>query len=476
MARTNSTSKSLNFSSKPPNWVNKTLFTGDNLPIMRGMNSNTIDLIYLDPPFNSKANYAAPIGSKAAGAAFKDTWTLSDVDIAWLDLIQAKHPDVHRAIQTAMSKSNKSYLIYMAVRLLEMQRILKPDGSIYLHCDPTMGHYLGVLLDAVFGKHSFRNHIVWQRHTSFARGSQHAPKTWGTITDFILFYSVGNAPLHPYRNLTEAEKIEQFPLIDERGDRYYDDSAHIWSSPEMSAQPDLCYEWRGFKSPHPSGWRLSKNKLEEEFQKGNIIILQNGRLQRRKYERDYPGKQFGNLWTDIALPLGKERTGYPTQKPLALLRRIITASSNEGDIVFDPFCGCATTCVAAEIEDRQWIGIDSSPKACELVVSRIKQFQGLWKNIVHRDDIPQRTDLGVLPYYSSRENKTKLYGEQEGHCNGCDTHFEVQHLNVDHIIAKSKGGTDHIDNLQLLCGNCNAIKGNRGMEYLLSKLDEKKRR
>ena len=475
MVRTKSTSASLNFAPEPPNWADKTLFTGDNLPIMRGMNSNSVDLIYLDPPFNSKADYAAPIGSKSAGAAFKDTWTLSDVDIAWLDLIKAKHPAVHRVIQAAITKSDKSYLIYMAVRMLELHRILKPVGSIYLHCDPTMSHYLKLLLDAMFGRNNFCNEITWQRHTSVARGSQHAPKTWGTVTDSILFYSVGNASLRPYRDLTEPEKIKQFPLIDEKGDRYYDDSAHLWSSPGMGARPNLCYEWRGFTNPHPSGWRLSKKRLEEEYQKGNVIILQDGRLQRRKYERDFRGKQVGNLWTDIKLPLGKERTGYPTQKPLALLKRIITASSHKGDIVFDPFCGCATTCVAAEIEDRQWIGIDISPKAGELVVSRIKQYQGLWKNIVHRDDIPQRTDLGVLPHYSSKENKTKLYGEQEGHCNGCDLHFESRHLTVDHIIAKSKGGTDHIDNLQLLCANCNSIKGNRGMDYLLSKLDRQRR-
>ena len=139
----------------------KTIFTGDNLPIMRGMNSESVDLIYLDPPFNSKANYAAPIGSEAAGAAFKDTWTLSDVDITWLDLIEAKHPALNRVIHAAMTNSDKSYLIYMAVRLLEMRRILKNTGSIYLHCDPTMSHYLKLVMDAVFGKVNFRNEIIW---------------------------------------------------------------------------------------------------------------------------------------------------------------------------------------------------------------------------------------------------------------------------------------------------------------------------
>ena len=128
---------------------------------MRGMNSESVDLIYLDPPFNSKSNYAAPIGSKAAGAEFKDTWTLSDIDIAWLDLIETRHPALNRVIQAAMTNSDKSYLIYMAVRLLEMKRILKDSGSIYLHCDPTMSHYLKLVMDSIFGRKSFRNEIVW---------------------------------------------------------------------------------------------------------------------------------------------------------------------------------------------------------------------------------------------------------------------------------------------------------------------------
>lgn len=144
-----------------PNWANETMWTGDNLPIMRGMNSASVDLIYLDPPFNSKANYAAPIGSQAAGAEFKDTWTLQDIDVAWLDLIEQKHPQVNRVVHAAMTDSDKSYLVYMAARLIEMHRLLKPTGSIYLHCDPTMSHYLKLLMDAIWGRTQFRNEIVW---------------------------------------------------------------------------------------------------------------------------------------------------------------------------------------------------------------------------------------------------------------------------------------------------------------------------
>ena len=164
-----------------------TIFTGDNLPILRGMNSTSIDLIYLDPPFNSNANYAAPIGSKAAGAEFKDTWTLQDVDIAWLDLIEAKYPKLNRVIHAAMSNSDKSYLIYMTMRLLEMHRILKDTGSIYLHCDPTMSHYLKLVMDAIIGRKNFRNEIVW-----CYRGAGYPKKDFGRRHDIILRYSKGH--------------------------------------------------------------------------------------------------------------------------------------------------------------------------------------------------------------------------------------------------------------------------------------------
>ncbi len=144
-----------------PNWANQTIWTGDNLDIMRGMNSESVDLIYLDPPFNSKANYAAPIGSKAAGAAFKDTWTLSDVDVEWINLIEAKCPALYRAVLAALTKSDKSYLAYMAPRLLEIARVLKRDGTVYLHCDRHMNHYLRLVMDAIFGGKAFRNEIAW---------------------------------------------------------------------------------------------------------------------------------------------------------------------------------------------------------------------------------------------------------------------------------------------------------------------------
>lgn len=392
-----------------PNWSNRTIWTGDNLSIMRGMNSESVNLIYLDPPFNSNTDYAAPIGSEAAGAEFKDTWTLADVDIAWLDLIEAKHPKLSRVIHAALTNSDKSYLIYMAVRMLQIRRLLKKTGSIYPHCDPTMSHYLKLVMDAVFGRNLLRNEIVWHYRRWTGKS-----KRFQRLHDIILFYSktdacIFNVQFDEYTEKSIKRKQNYHTRI--KGDDVY--VTHI-----------------------------NEN-----------------------------GVRAGDVWSVPVLnSQAKERVGYPTQKPLALLDRIIKASSNEGDIVLDPFCGCATTLVAADRLDRQWVGIDISPLAVQLVEKRIKDDQGLFQNIMSRNDVPQRTDLGELPKYNSINIKNALYGEQGGDCNGCGTHFEKQHLTVDHIIAQSKGGTDHIENLQLLCGNCNSVKGNRGMEYLLAKL------
>ena len=397
----------------------KAIFTGDNLPIMRGMNSESVALIYLDPPFNSKANYAAPIGSEAAGAEFKDTWTLNDVDAAWLDLIEAKHPALNRVIHAAMSNSDKSYLIYMAVRLLEMHRILKDSGSIYLHCDPTMSHYLKLVMDTIFGKQHFQNEIIW----CYERGSRRKSQ-FGRKHDVILFYS----KTKNYVFDSDAVRVER-------------------RKTHMKVETDL--EGRT--------WQVKKD-------------AKSGKVYR--YPTDV-GVLCPDWWIGIQQlnRNEKERLGYPTQKPLALLDRIIKASSNEGHVVFDPFCGCATTLVAADRLQRDWIGIDISAKAAELVVERIRVDQGFFQEIVARTDIPKRTDLGNIPRYNAPENKTQLYGEQAGNCNGCGEHFQKQHLEIDHIIARSVGGTDHIENLQLLCGHCNRIKGDRGQEYLISRLN-----
>ena len=452
------------------NWSNQTIWTGDNLPIMRGMNSESVDLIYLDPPFNSKANYAAPIGSKAAGAAFKDTWTLRDVDAEWVNLMEAKHPALHRVLLAAMTPSDKSYLAYMAVRLLEMRRLLKPTGSIYLHCDPTMSHYLKLVMDAVFGKVNFRNEITWKRRHGFS-SAVHKSNRFGICTDIVLFFAASNAaPFRPQYSRDhpayETYVEKSFRLVDEHGRRY-----QATSLTNPAYRPNLIYEYKGYQPPR-NGWMISREKMERFDREGRIHFPKDksGRLRRKSFADELKGMPIQNIWDDIQ-QIGShsgERVGYPTQKPLALLRRIISASSNPGDVVLDPFAGCATACIAAEQLGREWIGIDISPKAAELVQRRMRDELGLFYDGSHRTDIPKRTDMGKLPPY--RSHRSTLYGQQEGHCAGCASHFEARHLEVDHIISRRKGGTDHIENLQLLCGSCNRIKGDRGMEYLRVKL------
>ena len=405
------------------NWANRTIWTGDNLEIMRGMNSDSVDLIYLDPPFNSKTDYAAPIGSRAAGAAFKDSWTLTDIDVEWINLIESKHPVLHRVIMAAMTKSDKSYLVYMAARILEMQRIMKPTGSIYLHCDPTMSHYLKLIMDATFGRKNYRNEIVW----NYSGWNKRLKSYIERRHNLILFYAMSdkqifNYPTRPWSGKDEYIKVRKQKLhIDKTGREYVLSDAGSGKRVKRFLDDAMAYG-----VPLDDVWAIDK---------------------------------INN--SDI------ERTGYPTQKPLALLKRIIKISSNEGDVVLDPFCGCATTCVMADALNRQWAGIDISPKAAELVKQRIND---VLRTIIQRTDIPKRTDLGKVLNYSDPANKKSLYGEQGGHCAGCDTHFETRNLEVDHIISRNKGGTDHLENLQLLCGNCNRIKGDRGMEYLISKL------
>lgn len=203
---------------------------------------------------------------------------------------------------------------------------------------------------------------------------------------------------------------------------------------------------------------------------GEIIWRDGKRPLRKSYAANYKGKPLGNLWTDIPnVTSGAERTGYPTQKPLALLERIIAASSDPGDIVLDPFCGCATTCVAAEKLDRQWVGIDISEMAAKLVKSRLRDELGLFYRGAHRTDIPRRTDLptDIRP---PREHKHHLYGVQEGDCTGCRVHFPIRNLTIDHIHPRSKGGQDNLENLQLLCGACNSAKGDGTQAELVAHL------
>ena len=477
-----------------PNFSDKTVWTGDNLDILRGFNSDCVDLIYLDPPFNSNRNYAAPLGSVAAGAAFKDTWTLSDLDAAWMGLIADERPAMYQVLQTAgltHGKGMQSYLCMMAVRLLEMRRVLKDTGSIYLHCDPTASHYLKLLMDSIYGCDNFMAEITWKR-TSAHNDS----RSFGNINDTILFYG-GRINVDAVRIPLDPDYVSLFYR--------YEDDRGLYRLGDLTAA-EIRYGETGktWKEYDPTSrgrhWAIPRTGDYAEWVERNLIsdykeIIsplerldaldevglihhpnnRGGMPQIKRYLDANPGQIPSTLWDDIppVAAHSKERVGYPTQKPLALLERIIRASSNEGDVVLDPFCGCATACVAAENLGRRWVGIDISPKAVELVNMRLKQTMGeLFHNrlVTARTDIPRRTDiLTPIPY---RQNKHVLFGKQEGRCNGCRSEFPFRNLTIDHIMPVSRGGTDHIENLQLLCGHCNSVKGDRPQEFLVTRLRE----
>ena len=457
-----------------PNWKNRTIWTGDNLHIMRGMNSEFVDLIYLDPPFNSNKSYEAPIGSQAAGAAFKDTWTLNDLDEAWHGELAEQEPALHGIIDAAglaHGKGMMSYLIMMGVRLLEMRRILKDTGSIYLHCDPTAGHYLKMEMDAVFGDSRFRSEIIWKR-TSAHSDTKQGRRQHGRIHDVLLYYTTGDSwTWNPIYTDYDADYVRTFYRYEEEGTgrKYTLDNL---TGPGGAAKGNPQYEVMGVTRY----WRYSREKMQELIDVGRIMQTAPGRVPRyKRYLDEMPGVPLQDIWMDVA-PIGnsKERVGYPTQKPLALLDRIIQASSNPGDVVLDPFCGCATACIAAEKAERHWVGIDLSPKAADLVIQRAEsELGGLFK-LNHREDVPRRSDQGPTPHY--RTQKHTLFGRQEGYCNGCRILFPFRNFTIDHITPRSQGGTDHPENLQLLCGACNSTKGDRDQAYLLATLKRQNQR
>ena len=246
-----------------------------------------------------------------------------------------------------------------------------------------------------------------------------------------------------------------------------EESGNHWRTPTQGVMNDYIKE-HNLIPDWPSAYPTVHARLDALDRSGLIVWSTNGVPRIKTYLAATKGVASTDLIADIPMASGRERIGYPTQKPLALLERIIKASSNEGDIVLDPFCGCATACVAADRLQRQWVGIDLSPLAAKLVNTRLQQDMGLFFDIQHRTDIPHRTDLGELPNY--RTHKHTLFGRQEGVCAGCLVMFPFRNMTVDHIVAQSKGGSDHLENLQLLCAACNSMKVAGGQEEFIARL------
>ena len=401
-----------------PNWKNRTLFHGDNLPFLRAMNSESVDLIATDPPFNKSRDFHATPDSLAKGASFQDRWSWEkDVHQEWVDQLTDDHPKLMEAIESARyahSDGMGAYMCFMAVRLLEMRRILKDTGSAYLHCDPTASHYLKAVMDAIYGHKNLRNEIIWY-YNSGGRGNN-----FGKRHDIIFWYAV------------------------------------------------------------TKNYIFNKDKVREPYSP-NINVPKS------KAHYYHPlGKVMGDVWEMPILGQNdkKERAGFPTQKPLALYERIIKASSNEGDVVLDPFAGCATTCVAAERLGRQWVGIDIWEKAHEIVVQRLEETVGLFGDVHFESALPDRTDdqETVSPFLqvkqavpeppgqkmSRQEVYEVLLSQQGPKCQGCDRRFDdIRYLELDHNTPRSDGGLNHISNRILLCSPCNRAKSN---QYTLSGL------
>ncbi|MCA3286610.1 MAG: restriction endonuclease [Roseomonas sp.] len=366
------------------------LFYGDNLAVLRGRDADgkplipdeSIDLIYLDPPFNSAATYnvlfRAPDGkmSDSQLEAFEDSWHWGDAAAAaYEDVItQGVYTDASvllRGIVAALGKNDMTaYLAMMAVRLIELHRVLKPTGSLYLHCDPTASHYLKILLDGIFGVENFVNEIVWKRTSAkadFAQGAKHFPR----VHDIIHRYAK-SADLMKFQQsfgqYDEKYITQKYPHTDPTGRRY-----GLWdlTGPGGAAKGNPSYEVLGVVR----FWRYSQKKMQELIDAGRVIQPKPGAVPRyKRYLDEMQGVPHGDTWDDIP-PINsqaQERLGYPTQKPLTLLERIINASSNAGDVVLDPFCGCGTAVHAAEKLGRRWVGIDVTHLAISLVERRLK--------------------------------------------------------------------------------------------------------
>lgn len=440
------------------------LYYGDNLQVLREhIATESVDLTYLDPPFNSQATYnvlfRSPAGerSQAQIEAFEDTWHWNDsAEQAFDEVMQSGNTDVAELLRTlrAFLKENDlmAYLTMMAVRLLELHRVLKPTGSLYLHCDPTASHYLKILLDAIFKKENYQNEITWKRRVGMS-SAVHESNHFGVCTDIIFFYSKSEEnKFYPQYNKDDPDYQnyinERFTMIDKDGRRFQPTSLV-----NPAYRPNLIYEYKGYKPP-PNGWMITKEKMEKWDLEGRIYFPKEkaGRLRRKSFADELKGMPIQNLWLDIPElnSQSTERLGYPTQKPLALLERIIQASSNPGDVVLDPFCGCGTAVHAAQKLGRQWIGIDITHLAISLIEKRLKdafpgiafEVHGTPKDLAGARDLAKRDKYQFQWWAVSLVNAVPYGGKKKGADTGIDglIYFKTGKNITEKAIVSVKGG------------------------------------
>lgn len=370
-----------------PNWKNQ-LWFGDNLEVLQSKEFDRepfVDLIYLDPPFNSNANYNVLFEEKSGAksesqtVAFKDTWEWGVEAQTAMDRIMTggrapqKLKDLIEALSKFLSKDNTAsktpmmaYLVMMAERLVELHRVLKPTGSLYLHCDPTASHFLKLVLDAIFGVRGFRNEVIWKRTSGHSDA-----KRFGSIHDTLLFYTKGAEWVWNKQHLTrEIDRAKSHDLtIDRETGRWF----RLGDVSAAGPGPARLFAGRLLDPPKGTHWRFSQEKIDLFISEGRIVFTKNGTPRYKRYLDETPGPVLQDIWDDLA-PVNsgsRENLPYPTQKPEALLERILLASSNDGDVVLDPFCGCGTTIAVADRLKRKWIGIDVTYLAVGLIERRL---------------------------------------------------------------------------------------------------------
>lgn len=437
------------------------LYYGDNLDVLReSIATESVDLIYLDPPFNSQATYnllfksPSGLGSQAQIEAFDDTWHWGhEAESAFDQVMQSGNTeaaDLLRAMRSFLGDNDvMAYLAMMAIRLHELHRVLRRTGSLFLHCDPTSSHYLKCLLDAVFGAANFRNEIIWKRKAG--RGETgNAAIRFGVSHDVLLYYAKSrSAPFYrQHRTNDPAYIASKFTHKDPDGRVYRLDNL---TSP--SPRPNLTYIYKGY-SPPENGWAVSRARMEEMEQQGRLYlpVKMSQRIQRKRYLDELEGETVDTLWDDIP-PINsqaQERLGYPTQKPVALLERVLAAASKPGDLVLDPFCGCGTTIHAAQKLQRQWIGIDITHLAISLIEKRLKdaftgiafEVHGTPKDLDGARDLARRDKYQFQWWAVSLIDAQPYGGKKKGADGGIDglIYFRSDAKTTERAIVSVKGG------------------------------------